>query len=83
MASQNACMRCVNGRVQHCRDRARYLPLNGEVAVTGGNTEEERVKVDKVIREEDRVVWSRGGLDELQDIVGEGLLDPGIQVSMG
>lgn len=51
------------------------LPLNGEVAVTGGNTEEERVKVDKVIREEDRVVWSRGRLDELQDVVGEGLLD--------
>lgn len=83
MASQNAYMRCVNGRVRTCRNGETYLPLNGEVAVTSGNTEEERVKVDKVIREEDRVVWSRGGLDELQDIVGEGLLDPGIQVSMG
>lgn len=51
------------------------LPLNGEVTVTGGNTKEERVKVDKVVREEDRVVGSRGRLDELQDIVGEGLLD--------
>lgn len=51
------------------------LPLNGEVTVTGGNTKEERVKVDKVVREEDGVVRSRGRLDELQDIVGEGLLD--------
>jgi hypothetical protein len=82
VASQNAYMSCVNGRVWPCRNGETYLPLNGEVAVTGGNTEEERVKVDKVIREEDRVVWSRGCLDELQDIVGEGLLDPGIQVSM-
>jgi len=51
------------------------LPLNGEVAVTSGDTKEERVKVDKVIREEDRVIGSRRRLDELQDIIGEGLLD--------
>lgn len=51
------------------------LPLNGEVTVTGGNTKEECVKVDKVIREENGIIGSRGCLDELQDIVGEGLLD--------
>jgi hypothetical protein len=73
----------INERVQPCRYGASYLPLNGEVTVTGGNTKEERVKVDEVVREEDRVVWSRGGLDELQDIVGEGLLDPGAKSVWG
>ena len=55
---------------------ATYLPLNREVAVTSGNTEEERVKVDEVIGEEDGVVRSRGGPYDLQDILREGLLDP-------
>jgi len=43
--------------------------LDGEVTVTGGNTEDERVKVDEVIREEDGVVRLRGCLDEFQDIL--------------
>jgi len=67
----------VNERIQPCRYKITYLPLNGEVTVTGGNTKEECVKVDKVIREENGIIGSRGCLDELQDIVGEGLLDPG------
>jgi hypothetical protein len=53
-----------------------YLPLDGEVTVTGGNTEEERVKVNEIVREEDGVVRSRGCVDYLQNILGEGLLDP-------
>lgn len=70
----------VKERVQPCRCKITYLPLNGEVAVTSGDTKEERVKVDKVIREEDRVIGSRRRLDELQDIIGEGLLDPGVKL---
>lgn len=52
-----------------------YLPLHGEVAIASGNTEEECVKVDEVIREKDRVVWAWWCPDELQDVLGEGLLD--------
>jgi hypothetical protein len=50
--------------------------LDGEVTITGGDAEDERVKVDEVIREEDRVVRFRGCFNELQDILREGLLDP-------
>jgi len=54
--------------------KATYLPLNGEVAVTGRNPKEECVKVNEVVREEYGVVGFRGCLDELQDILREGLL---------
>lgn len=52
-----------------------YFPLDGEVTIASGNTKEEGVKVDEVVWEKDGVVWAWGCLDELQDILGEGLLD--------
>lgn len=42
-----------------------YLPLHGEVTVTRGNTEEESVEVDEVIRKKDGVVWAWGCPHEL------------------
>lgn len=58
-----------------------HLPLHGEVTIASGNTEKEGIKVDEVVGEEDRVVWARRCLDELQDVLGEGLLDPTYHIS--
>lgn len=52
-----------------------YLPLHREVTIASGNTEQEGVKVDEVVREKDGVVWAWGCLDELQNVLGERLLD--------
>lgn len=55
--------------------RRTYLPLHREVTIASGNTEKEGVKVDEVVWEKDGVVWAWGCLDELQNVLREGLLD--------
>jgi len=61
--------------------RRTYLPLHGEVTVASRDTEKEGVKVDEVVREEDRIVWAWGRLDELQNVLRKGLLDSICRVS--
>ena len=53
-----------------------YLPLYRKVAVASGDAEKEGVKVDEVVGEKNRVVWARRCPDELQNVLGEGFLDP-------
>ena len=53
-----------------------YLPLSGEVTVTGGDTEDERVELREVVRREDGVVGLRGCVELVEDVLGEGLCDP-------
>lgn len=56
----------------HCRT---YLPLAGEVSVTGGDTEDERVELGELGGREDGVVGLGGSVQGLEDLLGEGLGD--------
>ena len=52
------------------------LPLGGEVAVAGGDAEDEGVKVGEVVGGEDGVVGLGGRVELLEDLLREGLRDP-------
>ena len=54
-----------------------YLPLAGEVAVAGGDAEEEGVKGGEGRGVDDGVVGLGRGVEELEDVLGERLGDPG------
>ena len=53
------------------------LPLGGEVAVPGGNAEEDGIIVKEFIGLGNRVIWLRRGMHLAQDLRAEGLGDPG------
>ena len=52
------------------------LPLRGEVAVTRGDTEDERVVVGQIVRGDDGVVGLGGGVHLLKDVLRESLGNP-------
>ena len=53
------------------------LPLGGEVAVPGGDAEQDGIIVKEFIGLGNRVIWLRRGVHLAQDIRAEGLGDPG------
>ena len=57
-----------------------HLPLRGEVAVSGGNTEKEGIKVGQFCGGDDGVVGLGGGVHLGQDLLGKGLSDPGGEI---
>ena len=58
-----------------------YLPLSGEVTVTGGDTEDETVELWEFVGGDDRVVGLGGGVHLLEHRLGERLRDPSGLVS--
>lgn len=57
------------------------LPLRGEVTVASGDTEQDRVVLEQVVRLDNGVARLGGGVHLDQNIVGEGLGDPSEAVS--
>lgn len=52
-----------------------YLPLSGEVAVTGGDTEDETVELSKLFRRDDGIRGLGRSVHLLQNVLREGLRD--------
>lgn len=57
------------------------LPLGREVAVAGGNTEQDGIVLEEVIGLSNRVAGLGRGMHLGQNFLGEGLGDPGLRVS--